>query len=116
MRPWCAAFGEFGESDDVVANDDAAVAEVDAALALLPLLGCKAIMRPLMVRAASRAAIPLRSEPDDAAVGDVFGTLPVVVAVMRTLIQRDGKFFGDNLCHFHVETLAHLGAAVVHLH
>ena len=28
--------------------------------------------------------MPLRSEPEDAAVAEVFGTLPVVVAVIRT--------------------------------
>ena len=37
-----------------------------------------------MVRAAACAAMPLRSAPDDAAVAEVFGTLPVVVAVIRT--------------------------------
>ena len=41
-------------------------------------------MRALIARAAMRAAMPLRSEPDEAAVGDVFGTFAVVVAVMRT--------------------------------
>ena len=34
--------------------------------------------------AALRAAMPLRSEPEEAAVGAVLGTLPVVVAVIRT--------------------------------
>ena len=43
-----------------------------------------AAMRALMARAAFRAAMPLRSEPAEAAVGAVFGTLPVDVAVMRT--------------------------------
>ena len=36
------------------------------------------------MRAAACAAMPLRSEPEDAAVAEVFGTLPVVVAVIRT--------------------------------
>ena len=40
--------------------------------------------RFLMVPAAALAAMPLRSEPEDAAVGEVLGTLSVVVAVMRT--------------------------------
>ncbi len=31
-----------------------------------------------------RAAMPLRSEPEEAAVGAVLGTLSVVVAVIRT--------------------------------
>ena len=37
-----------------------------------------------MLRAAFCAAMPLRSEPDEAAVAEVFGTLPVVVAVIFT--------------------------------
>ena len=36
------------------------------------------------MRAASRAAMPLRSLPDDAAVGDAFGTLLVSDADTRT--------------------------------
>jgi hypothetical protein len=39
---------------------------------------------PLMVSAAARAAMPFRSEPEDAAVGEVLGTLAVVVAVILT--------------------------------
>ena len=42
-----------------------------------------AVMRVLICVAALSAAMPLRSEPDDAAVGEVFGTLPVEVAVTR---------------------------------
>ena len=34
--------------------------------------------------AAALAAMPFKSAPDEAAVGDVFGTFPVDVAVMRT--------------------------------
>ncbi len=37
-----------------------------------------------MARQALRAAMPLRSLPEEAAVGDVFGTLPVCVAVIFT--------------------------------
>ena len=37
-----------------------------------------------MTRAALRAAMPLRSEPADAAVGAVFGTLSVRVEVIFT--------------------------------
>jgi len=43
----------------------------------------KAIMRFLMVFAASQAAQPLRSEPVDAAVGEVLGTSAVEVAEGR---------------------------------
>ena len=43
-----------------------------------------AVMRSLMILAALAAAMPLRSVPDEAAVGDVLGTLPVVVAVIAT--------------------------------
>ncbi|MCY1241120.1 hypothetical protein D9M72_540060 [compost metagenome] len=45
----------------------------------------KRTSRALICRAALAAAMPLRSDPEDAAVADVFGTLPVVVAV--TLIR-----------------------------
>ena len=37
-----------------------------------------------MAAAASRAAMPLRSAPEEAAVGEELGTLPVVVAVIFT--------------------------------
>ena len=37
-----------------------------------------------MVAAAARAAMPFRSEPEDAAVGVVLGTLPVEVGVIFT--------------------------------
>ena len=37
-----------------------------------------------MVRAAAWAAMPFRSEPDEAAVAEVLGTLPVVVAEILT--------------------------------
>jgi hypothetical protein len=37
----------------------------------------------LICCAALAAAMPLRSVPDEAAVADVLGTLPVVVAVIR---------------------------------
>ena len=37
-----------------------------------------------MVRAAFSAAMPLRSEPEEAAVAEVFGTLAVVVGVIFT--------------------------------
>ena len=49
-------------------------------------LNCSAatsVMRSLICSAAFFAAMPFRSEPEEAAVGEVFGTLPVVVAVMR---------------------------------
>ncbi len=44
----------------------------------------KAAMRPLISAAAIFAAMPLRSVPEDAAVGEAFGTFAVLVAVMRT--------------------------------
>jgi hypothetical protein len=40
-------------------------------------------MRALICSEALSAAMPLRSEPEDAAVGDVFGTLAVLVADTR---------------------------------
>ena len=41
------------------------------------------VMRVLICSAALSAAMPLRSEPEEAAVGEVFGTLPVEVADTR---------------------------------
>ena len=37
-----------------------------------------------MVRAAAWAAMPFKSEPEEAAVAEVLGTFPVVVAVIVT--------------------------------
>ena len=51
--------------------------------------------------------------PEDAAVGEVFGTLAVVVAVIFTRSRAMPKLVGDDLRDLHVEPLAHLGAAVV---
>ena len=45
----------------------------------------KLIKLLLIRRQASLAAIPLRSEPDEAAVGEVFGTFAVEVADTLTL-------------------------------
>jgi hypothetical protein len=47
-------------------------------------LEAKSVSLPRMMAAAWRAAMPLRSAPEEAAVAEVFGTLPVVVAVIRT--------------------------------
>ena len=44
-------------------------------------------MRFLISRAARIAAMPFKSVPDDAAVAEVFGTFPVVVAVIRTALK-----------------------------
>jgi len=41
-------------------------------------------MRPRSVSQAACTAMPLRSDPDEAAVAEVLGTLAVSVAVMRT--------------------------------
>ena len=73
---------------------------------------CGALIAP----AAIRAAMPLRSEPEDAAVGDVFGTFAVVVAVMRTRSSADAEFLGHHLRDLDVEPLPHLGAAMVQVH
>ena len=69
-----------------------------------------------MVAAACFAAMPLRSAPEEAAVGEVLGTLPVVVAVMRTAGGIDAEFLGHHLRHLDVEPLPHLGAAMVQMH
>jgi hypothetical protein len=41
-------------------------------------------MRVLICSAACKAAMPLRSEPEEAAVAEVFGILAVLVAETRT--------------------------------
>ena len=68
------------------------------------------------MRAASRAAMPLMSLPDEAAVGDAFGTLLVSDAETRTRRQRDAELLRDDLRTLVNEALAHLGAAVVQQH
>jgi hypothetical protein len=71
---------------------------------------------PLLDRlAASSAAMPLRSEPDEAAVAEVFGTLPVVVAVILTRSSPMPNL-RHHLRHLLVESLPHLGAAMVQRH
>ena len=47
-------------------------------------VAAKSINLSLIIRAAACAALPLMSVPLDAAVADVFGTFPVLVAVIRT--------------------------------
>ena len=42
------------------------------------------VRRRLILRAAAFAAMPFMSEPDEAAVAEVFGTLAVLVAIGRT--------------------------------
>jgi hypothetical protein len=70
----------------------------------------------LMASAARLAAMPLRSEPDEAAVGVVLGTFEVVVAVILDPVDIDAEHLGHHLRHLDVDALSHLGAAVVHLH
>ena len=73
--------------------------------------------QPLLDRAPAAfcAAMPLMSEPDDAAVAEVFGTLAVVVAVIFTCSSVDAELLGHHLRHLDVEPLPHLGAAVVQM-
>ena len=42
------------------------------------------VRRSLILRAAACAAMPFMSEPDEAAVAEVLGTLPVLVGVIFT--------------------------------
>ena len=72
-------------------------------------------MRSRIAPAAMRAAMPLRSVPDDAAVGEVLGTLAVFVAVMRTKSSGNAELLGDDLRDLDEEPLPHLGAAVVQM-
>ena len=44
----------------------------------------KAVSRALILSQASLAAMPFISEPEDAAVAEVFGAFPVLVAVIFT--------------------------------
>jgi hypothetical protein len=72
---------------------------------------------PLLDRPAGAcAAMPLRSEPEEAAVGEVFGTLAVVVAVIFTRSSGDAELLGHHLRHLDEQPLPHLGAAVVQVH
>ena len=57
--------------------------------------------------------MPLRSVPEEAAVAEVLGTLPVVVAVIFTRSMSTWNAVGHHLRHLDVEPLPHLGAAVV---
>ena len=73
----------------------------------------KATMRCLMVLAASQAAQPLRSEPVEAAVGEVLGTSAVEVARGPDAVDVDLEHLGHDLRHLDEQPLPHLGAAVV---
>ena len=59
--------------------------------------------------------MPLRSVPDEAAVGEALGTLAVLVAVMRTKCERHAELFRDDLRDLGEEPLPHLGAAVIEM-
>ena len=69
-----------------------------------------------MVAAAARAAMPFMSVPDEAAVGEVLGTLPVVVGVILTYVEIDAELLRHDLGDLDEEPLPHLGAAVVQVH
>ena len=73
-------------------------------------------MRRLIAPAASFAAMPLRSEPEEAAVGEVFGTFAGRGRGDAHALDADAELLGDDLRHLDVEALAHLGAAVVQMH
>ena len=60
--------------------------------------------------------MPFRSEPAEAAVGAVFGTLSVRVAVICTWSTPMPNSFGHHLRDLDVQALPHLGTAVIHLH
>ena len=60
--------------------------------------------------------MPLRSDPEEAAVGEVLGTLPVVVAVIFTLSTSNAELLGHHLRDLDIEPLPHLGAAVIEMH
>ena len=68
------------------------------------------------MRAAASAAAPFRSVPAEAAVAEVLGTLPVLVAADLDPVEIDLELLGDELGDLGHQALAHLGAAVVQLH
>ena len=79
-------------------------------------VAANAASRDFNLRAASRAAMPFRSLPDDAAVGAAFGTLLVSDALTRMRARRDPQLLRDDLRHLGEQALAHLGAAVIEQH
>ena len=68
------------------------------------------------MRAAASAAAPFRSVAAEAAVAEVLGTLPVLVALILTAIEIDLQLLGDDLGDLGHQPLAHLRAAVVQVH
>ncbi len=66
-----------------------------------------------MVSAASRAAMPLRSVPAEAAVAEVLGTLSVTVAVILIRTRSTCSASATDLGDLDVQPLPHLGPAVV---
>ena len=57
--------------------------------------------------------MPLRSEPDEAAVGEVFGHLRGAGRGDADVIEIDLKHLRHDLRHLDEQPLPHLGAAVV---
>ena len=78
--------------------------------------------RPLRVAApcscvqASTTAAPFKSVPAEAAVADVLGTLSVRVGITRIALQQHAQALRRDLPDLGVQPLAHLRAAVIHLH
>ena len=70
----------------------------------------------IVLARASCAAMPFRSVPDEAAVAEVLGTLPVVGGGDPHPVEVDPELLGDDLRDLGVEPLPHLGAAVVQMH
>ena len=60
--------------------------------------------------------MPLRSLPDEAAVGEALGTLLVSDAETRTRRERNAELVRHDLRDLGEQALAHLGAAVVQEH
>ena len=72
-------------------------------------------MRSRIVSQAAFTAMPLRSVPEEAAVAEVLGTLPVSVAVILTLSMPTPNRAGGDLRDLLEQALSHLGPAVVHV-
>ncbi len=60
--------------------------------------------------------MPLRSAPAEAAVAEVLGTLPVVVAVIFTCARSIWNSSATTWATLMIQALAHLGPAVVQVH
>src|SRR5665213_4405038 len=84
MRSALQALARSAKLMDLLPAATLPLAKVSAETLAFNNLAASFSIRARMMRAALRAAMPLRSAPDEAAVGEVLGTLSVRVAVIAT--------------------------------